>query len=397
MPATQAALENIYDEYAAVATVPLTIDWGRYSTKQNKGHGYEEKELPITPPHITTTTANNALLFPSPPKVVGRRGFGVQPSSSPLSREWSSSSSDSESEGSGLVRRSAMRRRNRDSTDSVESIWFGPVGFDVSPPRSNSRSPSKHDSRYSSDYESPLSGRDSSVLGGSVDTWISSTRSRIRILNHENSSTTTPSEIYVGPLYEVISFIWDTFSYPQNINSLKSAFSKYSLPRSNVINLVASSSMSFETFLKSTELQVNISPPQKPRYTSLETLEITLPADLVNALNTATRDSNKIKGMIRIIMIQQIGEYIHNHVLLQDGREILISPSIDLKRVKEMKGGELITSAMLGGSPTYRWHSGRMQILFRKEGVVYRVPERVMDDVFRNSLVQPFVIEELDL
>ena len=237
---------------------------------------------------------------------------------------------------------------------------------------------------------------DSSILGGSVDTWASSARSRIRILNHEN--VTAPTEIYVGALYEIVSYVWDTLSHPQNINTFESIFSDYTLPRSNVINLVTSSSMSLGAFLKSTELQVHINPVQKPRYTSLETLEITLPTDLVDALNTATpRDQIQIKGMLRIAMIQEIGEYILNHVLLYDGMEVLISPSIDLKRVKEMKGGEVTALAMFGGSSSYRWRCGRMQVLFRKEKLVYRVPERVIGEMYRNNLIQPFQIEELDL
>jgi hypothetical protein len=381
MPTTYhtSSAESIYDEYAAVATVPLTIDWG---TKNKGQQGYEEKQLPL-PPIITDST--------SFPKIIGRRGFGANRprSSSPLSREWS----DSE-DSNHLVRRSAMRKRNmRESTESVESVWFAPVGFDV---RSRSTSPqSKFERRESSVYESP-STRDSSILGGSVDTWASSAQSRIRILDHENSAT--PTEIYVGALYEIVSYVWDTLSHPQNINTFESIFSEYTLPRLNVINLVTSSSMSLDAFLHSTELQVHINPIQKPRYTSLETLEITLPTDLVDALSIATpRDQMQIKGILRIAMIQEIGEYILNHVLLYDGMDVLISPSIDLKRVKEMKGREVTALAIFGGISSYRWRSGRIQVLFRKEKLVYRVPERVIGEMYRNDLIQPFQTDELDL
>ena len=141
MPTTNhtSSVESLYDEYAAVATVPLTIDWG---TKNKGRQGYEEKQLPLLP--IITDSTNF-------PKIIGRRGFGVNrpSSSSPLSREWS----DSE-DSNHLVRRSAMKKRNvRESTESTESIWFAPVGFDV---RSRSTSPqSKFERRESSIYESP--------------------------------------------------------------------------------------------------------------------------------------------------------------------------------------------------------------------------------------------------
>ena len=380
---TNAVLDDIYDEYAAVATVPLTIDWG--STPENKASRHESiikaKQL-LPPPHITTASDS------SPPRVVGRRGFGssLTRSASPLSREWSFDTDTS----SRLVRRSAMRRHTRDSKDSVESIWFA---LDVSPPRSTTSSPENR--RDSSDYEESPDDNTSILGGGSIDTSASSTLSRIRILNHESS--TAPTEIYVGTLYEVVSYVWETMSHPYNINSFKSVFQAYTLRRSNVINLVASSSMTFENFFKSTELQVHINPPQKPRYTSLDTLEITLPQDLVSALTSATRDLQQIKAMIRAVMIQQVGDYIYNHVLIHDGREMLISPSIDLARMKEMKGGDMAIQGILGGIPNYRWRCERMQVLLKRDGLIYRVPPKVIGEMYDSSIVRPFQIKDLDL
>ena len=380
---TNVVLDDIYDEYAAVAMVPLTIDWG--SNPENKASRHEsiikEKQLPPQP-HINTSSETFPL------RIVGRKGFGssLTRPSSPLSRECSFDTDTS----SRLVRRSAMRRHNRDSKDSVESIWFA---LDVSPPRSTTGSP---DSRGdSSDIDESADDNTSILGGGSIDTWASSTLSRIRILNHEN--TTAPTEIYVGAVYEVVSYVWETMSNPYNINSFKSFFQDYTLPRSNVLNIVASSSMTFNNFFKSTELQVHINPPQKPRYTSLDTLEITLPKDLVSALTSATRDQQQIKAMIRTVMIQQVGEYIYNHVLIHDGIEMMISPSIDLARVKEMKGGDMAIQRILGGIPSYRWRCGRIQVLLRRDGLVYRVPAKVIGDMYEGNNVRPFQIKDLDL
>ena len=377
---TKAILEDIYDEYAAVATVPLTIDWG--SNPENKASRHEstikEKQLP-PPPRINTNSDS------LPPRIVGRKGFGssLSRSPSPLSREWSFDTDTN----TPLVRRSAMRKPTRDSRDSVESIWFT---LDASP----SRSTTPENRRDSGDESSD---DNTSILGsGSIDTWASSTHSRIRILSHENA-TTAPTEIYVGAVYEVVSYVWETMSNPYNINSFKSLFQAYTLPLSNVINLVASSSMTFDNFFKSTELQVHINPSQKPRYTSLDTLEITLSQDLVSALTSATRDQQQIKAMIRAVMIQQVGEYIYNHVLIHDGIEMLISPSIDLARVKEMKGGNMAIQGMLGGIPSYRWRCGRIQVLFRRDGLMYRVPAKVIAEMYESTVVRPFQIKDLDL
>jgi hypothetical protein len=118
---TTSVLEDIYSEYAAVVTVPLTIDWGN----RNKARSvirHHEKELP-PPPAIKIDPGCT-----SPPLVVGRRGFGIESrSSSPLSREWSDESAEEREDMPGLVRRSAMKRRSEkvQSTDSVESVWFG--------------------------------------------------------------------------------------------------------------------------------------------------------------------------------------------------------------------------------------------------------------------------------
>src|SRR5271154_2906029 len=181
--------EDLYEEYAAVATVPLTIDWGN----KNKGHSTRsiirdstQKQLP-RPPIITDPDQ-----FPT---FLGRKGFGsMTRSPSPLSREYT--------ESPQLVRRSAVRRNTSSrvtSTDSFESIWFAPAGFDVSPPRSGGETSSEEEEDEVSSFGSSNLG-----AGGSVDTWIS-TRSRIRIFMYEGKGMST--EIYVGEVYESISYI----------------------------------------------------------------------------------------------------------------------------------------------------------------------------------------------
>jgi hypothetical protein len=223
-----------------------------------------------------------------------------------------------------------------------------------------------------------------------------SARSRLRIFLHDSTAPT--QEIFVGPLYEVISYIWDTISQPQNVKSLASLFSDFAIPRSNVINLVASSSLSLEHFLSSTELQVHINTPSKPRYTSLDNLEIQLNNDLIHALNTA-HESNvqQIKALIRVAMIYQVGEYIHNHVLIRDGIELMISPSIDLVRAKETRGGNVAVIGMFGGLVSFRWRCGRIEVLLRVNNEVYRVPERIVAEMYRSVKVNAFQLGELDL
>jgi hypothetical protein len=379
---TTAVLDDIYSEYAAVATVPLTIDWGN----QNKARSvirHHEKELP-PPPAIKIDPGST-----SPPVLVGRRGFGIESrSSSPLSREWSDESAGEQDDMPGLVRRSAMKRRSEkvQSTDSTESVWFG---MDIY----SSPSDSQKSGGSSGEASPSRSGSSRSRFGGSADTWLT-TSPRIRIFNHDN--TASPTEIHVGQLYEVTSYVWDAMTHADNIKALAIACSPFALPRSSVINLVASSSISLDSFLKRTELHVHLRAPQKPRYTTLDVLEITLPQDLIDALNT-TPDTQYLAGVLRIVMIQQIGEYLSNHILLRDGREILITPSIDLARAKEGKGGDQVLESVFGGILNWRWRCDRLQVLLRRRGNVHRIPERMIGEMYRNVKVDKFKIDELGL
>jgi len=374
-------LEDIYAEYAAVATVPLTFDSGNKNKARSVIRDHE-KQLP-PPPTIKVDPGST-----SPPLVVGRRGFGIESrSSSPLSREWSDESAE-EQEMPGLVRRSAMKRRSEkvQSTDSVESVWFG---MDIY----SSPSDSQKSAESSGDESHSRSGSSRSGLGGSVDTWLT-TSPRLRIFDHENETSTT--EIHVGHLYEVASYVWDAMSHPDNIRAMAVACSLLAVPRSSVINIFASSSLSLDSFLKRTELNVHLRPPQKPRYTSLDDLEITIPQELVDALNTMS-DTEHVAGLLRIAMVQQIGEYICNHILLRDGREILITPSIDLARVKECKSGDQVLQSVFGGIMTWRWRGERLQVLLRRRGNVHRIPDRVIGEMYRNIKLEKFEINELGL
>ena len=101
-------------------------------------------------------------------------------------------------------------------------------------------------------------------------------------------------------------------------------------------------------------------------------------------------------------MIYQIGEYIHNHVLLStrsgDGsREILISSSIDVRRSKEARGGNVAVVGFLGGNVSFRWKGGRCEVLLRREGEVRRVPRTVVEEMWRRVRVRKFIVEEMDL
>lgn len=383
---TKAILDDIYNDYAAVATVPLTIDWGN----KNKGHSRRtisrsKKKLPPPP----TINEQHDLV----PKVLGRSGFGaeVRPSS-PLLREWSDDEDINDTYR--LSRRPAMRRHSRrSSSDSVESIWFAPEGFDISSKSNSLNNKSGSDEHFSGSLS--LSDSIQSILDSSIETWASA-RSRIRIYNHENSET--PAEIHVGALYEVISYVWDTMSHPYNIGLLAKIFSKHALPRADVVNLVASKSLPLDRFLQSADLHVHINPSQKPRYTSLDVLEITLQQNLVDALNTAREPHiNYLRGLIRVAMIQSISEFIYNHVLIHDGFDLMISPSIDLARTKSADGGDITSQALFGGSLRHRWKSGRMQILLWKEKKLYRVPEKVLGEMYNNIKVCAFELSELDL
>ena len=175
----------------------------------------------------------------------------------------------------GLSRRPALRHSSRTtSTDSTESIWFS----SATPPRSiytpnsnsnlNGQRPPTivvEDTDSASGYDTPPRSDSSlSFWTGSTDTWLTA-RSRIRIYLHDPTAPT--QELFVGPLYEVISYIWDTICHTGNITLLTDLFTSFATPRSQVIDLVTSSSISLPQFLKTTDLEVHINPPSKPRYT----------------------------------------------------------------------------------------------------------------------------------
>jgi len=388
---TTAVLNDIYDDYASVFTVPLTIDWGVELNEDKKPSVSLDKELPPPPPIPTTPPLRMGKT--SPTTIAGRNGFGSSlRSRSPLSREWSPSDS-SDSESSGLVRRSAMKRRaKRDSNNSVESIWFAPAGYNVSPPRSRSKSPDYH----SDSSDASLTSHDTFDRGGgSVDT-VASQHSRLRVFQNDSAYTTT--EIHVGPLYEVLAYIWETMAQPCNVEIFKSVFGKYALPRTGVLNLVASNFMTVDNFLKSAELQVYINFNRCPPSTSLDTVGITLDQELVDTFTNARGSAlQAAKGMLRIAVVQKVGEFIVNHILLYDGFDEFISPSIDLARAREEKGAEISAQAIFGGISSFGWYSGKLRVFFRKENKMYRIPHRVLGELYRNIKVSAFNVDELDL
>jgi hypothetical protein len=429
MPAarhTQAVLNSIYEDYGE-ATVPLAIDWGHEIASESE---YTDEEV-LPPPRLSEP---EDIL----PAVLGRKGFGVDrvdsrfplPSKSlsrkPALRHGRTASSESDDRHYRAERTStlplslkplpktpapAYRHERNASTDSDDSLWFAsPVHHLPSPPRSirsiasSKRVHRKPNRQYESDSTTydltpPQSVSKFSLWSDdSTDTWLSA-RSRLRIFMHETTSTT---EIFVGQLYEVVSYVWETISLPHNIKSLTTIFSEYAIPRGNVIDIVASKSIPLERFLKSTELHVHINSAQKPRYTTLDTLEITLNNDLVHALTT-THSSNmpQIQALLRVAMIHQVGEYIHSHILLENGFDVTISPSIDLARQKLARGGEVAVMGLVGGSIKYRWRCGRIEVLLRGgkggEERVYRVPGRLLGVMYRSVKIIPFALGELDI
>jgi len=284
------------------------------------------------------------------------------------------------------------RRAKRDSTDSIESVWFAPAGYNVSPPRSRSKSPDYH----SDSSDASLTSHDTFERGGgSIDT-MATQHSRIRVFQNDATSVTT--EIHVGPLYDVLSYIWDTMAQPCNVETFKSVFGKYALPRTGVLNLVASSFITLDNFLKSVELQVYINSNRNPQSTSLDTVEITLDQELVDTFTKARGSAlQAAKGMLRIAVVQKVGEFIVNHILLYDGFDEFISPSIDLARAKEGKGAEISAQAIFGGISSFGWYSGKLRVFFRKENKMYRIPHRVLGELYRNVKVSAFNVDELDL
>lgn len=167
-----------------------------------------------------------------------------------------------------------------------------------------------------------------------------------------------------------------------------------------MIDIVASNAIPMSEFLRTTELIVYIGSHSKPRYNTLDTLEIQLSPALISALVNPTNDSQitTIKALVRIAIIYQIGEYIHNHILIHSpGDEVLISPSINLQRSKTSQGGNIAVVGFLGGRVSYRWRGGRCEVLLRREGVVRRVPKGVVEEMWRTVRVGKFNVEELDL
>lgn len=186
-------------------------------------------------------------------------------------------------------------------------------------------------------------------------------------------------------------------SLPENINALTKVLAKYTQPRSNTIGIVASSCLPLDQFLKSTVLHVHINPPQKPRYSGLDTLEITLHDFPVNALKSAQpQNVVPIKALLRVSMVQQIGEYLLNHVLMRDYNGLYISPSIDLARVKEGKGGGVVIQGLFGGALSYRWRQGRIEVLLRTAGEMYRIPTRLVREMYGNVRITALSMEDLD-
>ena len=443
--------------------VPLTLDYSKYYSNTAD---YEDKPLPPPPP-FQDPDSIVPLEYSSPSssplvKLAGRATFGIDRGISPLrttglsrrpalrqssrshySDDTPPSSASPSSEEYPTSLGSGWRTP---SIGSVESIWFSSPAAASTRGSFTSRSdavPRSVPQITRTDYSSGFGGSDSwgsgrgsgydspvdsfesgfSVSSSEAgDSWGPGVRNRVRIFQYPTSSssssassyntpttTTTTSagqEIFVGPIYEVLNYIWDTLSHPSNLATLIATFTPLGITQDSVISLLRTNSLPLRTFLQSADLEVHINPPCTPHFTTLSTLQIQLSPTLVAHLTnpaTPTTEVTTIKALIRIAVLYQVGEYIHNHVLLRsdtgDGTtgEVLISPSIDVVRRKRTGGGDIAVVGVLGGNVSFRWRGGRCEVLFRNKGEVRRVPRRVVEEMWRSVKVGKFNVDELDL
>jgi hypothetical protein len=407
---TNAVLDSIYSDYSdysdhSSSSVPLTLDHKSYYSTSTLSD-YENKPLP-PPPKVHDPDS-------IPRTVPGRRGFGIdrERSTSPLRTK-------------GLSRRPALRQSSRSPDDdtssspgsggwrtpsinSVESIWFSSPSAGNIPrtiPRITTTDYDSDTSHTTSlGYDSPIDSLETDFSTfGSTDSFLCS-RNRLRLYQYPSDSTGDIEELFVGPIYEVVNYIWDTICHEKNINTMIDTFSSFAIPKEQVIDLVAANAIPLHQFLKTTNLAIHINSPSKPRYTTLSTLEIQLSPNLISPLLNPANESQltTLKALVRIAMLYQIGEYIHNHVLLSKqsgdgGREILISSSIDVRRSKEMRGGNVAVVGFLGGNVSFRWKGGRCEVLLRRDGEVRRVPRGAVEEMWRNVRMSRFLVEEMDL
>lgn len=424
MPSLQSSiLTSFSDEGEAF---PLKFDQSKDEGQEDySGSDYSDddevspmSEKPLPPPPINPDKIAHT--------VPGRRGMGAirhQRSPSPLSVEWNPEE-EILPQPRNMSLEKAMRRRIttstlsqhsvRSSAASAESLWFALPVPEV--PRSIPPTApimkwaplniKKERPLHISTSESEISARSGSVYAfsnTSTDTNLTSPHPRLRIITHDE--VTKSREIYNGRLYETISYIWETMCYPENVRSLDAISFRLATFENQLVSHVKSGSLTLADYLRTAELVVhvirgNLRLSQVARsvdLTSLNTVEITLPADPVDMLNTCDEAAvMSVKALLRIHVISEIGEFLASHVMYRGQAGVMITKSLDLT-YQTGAGGEMIIRGMLGGLVRYRRVKGRTEVLFVKDEAVRRVPKWVLEEFYQLPNISRFALDDLDL
>lgn len=399
-------------EYGAAADEDSASE---YSDEESDVLSLYEKPLP--PPPIQRETQAHT--------VPGRRGMGVtrrhRRSPSPLSIEWDPEEEEEEPAPRSLSRQKAIRRRITTSslaasscTSSVaseESLWFQSPMAEI--PRSTNSSqpwrplniqkePNSHIS-VSTSESSAQTGSVYSFSNGSTDTNLTATQPHIRIISHDPDIP--PRQIYEGRLYETLSYIWETMSQPSNISTLDAILFRLAASPHSLVPHVKAGSVPLADFLRSTELVVHVLRGdtrlsqvwKSVDMTSLGALEITLPSELVDMLNTSHEPVvTSIKALLRIHVISEIGEFLASHILYRGNTGVMITKSLDLT-YQSGKGGETVIRGMLGGVIRYRRFHGRMEVLLLRDSEVRRVPKWLLEEFYHLPKISKCPVDDLDL
>jgi hypothetical protein len=370
-------------------------------------------EKPLPPPPINPDKIAQTIL--------GRQGMGAirQRSPSPLTIEW-----DPEEEiplPRNMSIEKAMRRRittstlsqhsARSSVASTESLWFALPIPEVPrsiPPASQKWAPlniKKERPPHISLSDSDMSrgGSIYAFSNSSTDTHLTSPHPRIRIITHD--SDMPPREIYNGRLHETISYIWETTGYPENLRSLDNIAFRLATSENQLVSHVKMGSLTLAEYMRTAELVVhvlrgNLRLSQVGRsvdLTSLNTVEITVPAELVDMLNTCDATAVlSIKSLLRIHVITEIGEFLASHVMYRGQAGVMITKSLDLS-YQTGNGGEAFLKGMLGGVVRYRKVKQRVEVLFTREGEeVRRIPKWVLEEFYQVATISKLMIDALD-
>ena len=155
-------------------------------------------------------------------------------------------------------------------------------------------------------------------------------------------------------------------------------------------------SLTLRDFLTSTELQVHVRPPPPTTYTStgLETLEISLPPEIVDLLHSHRKEA---QALLRINFLAELGEFLYSRVLFREHGLVKITKTLDLTK-REGLGRERLLRGMLGGKVWWKKVNGRVEVMFQMGKVgVRRVPRWVLEEFYSQEGITRFGIDDLDL